>query len=108
VTAINDCRCIVHFHLLTETYPLARLALLLMALAGCGGSPQDETIARAVKSSMMNDPSANLQRVEVFVDHGMVYLDGEVEDKEQKDRAATIASQVSGVTQLVNKLHVIP
>jgi len=87
---------------------LPRLALLLTLFASCGADRHDETISRAIKSSLINDQSANLQRVEVFVDHGVVYLDGEVEDREQKDRAATIASQISGVTHLVNKLHVVP
>jgi hyperosmotically inducible periplasmic protein len=82
--------------------------LLILLLTGCAGSPQDEAIGRAVTRALIDYEPANLNRVDVSSDQGTVYLSGEVETNEQKERAEQIARRVKGVLHVVNKLQVQP
>lgn len=79
-----------------------------MLVYGCSQDLQDETIARAVKSRFIDYEPVNLQRVEVSVDQGTVYLSGEVENKEERSEAGKLAGRTPGVKDVINKLQVVP
>lgn len=79
-----------------------------MLVYGCSQGPQDEAIARAVKSSLIDYEPVNLQRVEVSVGQGTVYLSGEVENKEERSEAGKLAGRAPGVKNVINKLQVVP
>jgi hyperosmotically inducible protein len=91
------------------------LALLVaLSLSGCaattgktaGENVDDATVTSAVKSQLVMDKAANLTRVDVDTNQGIVYLNGTIEPSEQKQRAEDLAERVKGVTKVVNNLQV--
>ena len=84
------------------------LVLLILQLFSCRHSPQDARISSAITSRFIDEQSINLQRVDVYVEEGIVYLSGEVENREEEVEAGRIASQTPGVKRVINKLQVIP
>ena len=91
------------------------LALLVaLSLSGCaattgktaGENVDDATVTSAVKSQLVMDKAANLTRIDVDTNRGVVYLNGTVESSEQKQRAKELAERVKGVTKVVNNLQV--
>ncbi|HET7058140.1 MAG TPA: BON domain-containing protein [Nitrospiraceae bacterium] len=87
---------------------LSLCLFLILSLTGCAGSPQDEAIGRAVTRALIDYELTNLNRIDVSSDQGTVYLSGDVETNEQKERAEQIARRVKGVQHVVNKLQVQP
>src|SRR5689334_11268164 len=94
---------------------IAGTLLVLTAMSGClavaapSGIVQnidDPTITTFVKTQLAADKSNTLTHVGVETKNGIVYLTGEVETDGEKSRAATIASKVQGVKQVVNNLQV--
>jgi hyperosmotically inducible protein len=87
---------------------------ILAVLGGCramtgrtaGDVVDDATITASVKSKLVGDRAANLTRVDVDTTNGTVYLNGTVENPEQKTRAEHLAWQASGVKNVVNNLQV--
>ena len=91
------------------------LALLVaLSLSGCaattgktaGENVDDATVTSAVKSQLVMDKAANLTRIDVDTNRGVVHLNGTVESSEQKQRAKELAERVKGVTKVVNNLQV--
>ena len=82
--------------------------VLTVALTGCAGSPQDDTVGRAVTRALIEYEPTNLNRIDVSSHQGTIYLSGDVETNEQKERAEQLARQVKGVHRVVNKLQVQP
>ena len=84
--------------------------LLSAALVGCGlgGGAADEVLAQKVKHALYDHGEANLLRVDVSVEHGVVYLSGETDDGQQKRTAEQIARRVSGGAKIMNKVLVEP
>jgi len=70
--------------------------------------PDDLTITAAVKERLASDRVTNLMRINVDTTRHIVYLNGVVPSSDQKMRAELLASQVNGVTQVVNNLQVQP
>jgi osmotically-inducible protein OsmY len=81
-----------------------------VALAGCGlgGGSKDEMLAQKVKRALYDQNEANLLRVEVSVEQGIVYLSGETDDSQQKHTAEQIARRISDNAKVVNKVLVDP
>ena len=81
-----------------------------VALAGCGlgGGGADEMLAQKVKRALYDQSEANLLRVEVSVEQGVVYLGGETDDAQQKYIAEQIARRISDKAKVVNKVLVDP
>jgi osmotically-inducible protein OsmY len=52
------------------------------------------------------DKAANLTRVDVDTNNGVVYLNGTVDSSAQKGRAEELARRVNGVAKVVNNLQV--
>ena len=89
-------------------------ALLVLTLMGCqamtgktaGQNVDDATITASVKSTLVADKVANLTRVDVDTNNGVVALNGVVESGEQKTRAEQLARRVDGVRNVINNLQV--
>ena len=89
-------------------------ALFVMILMGCqamtgktaGQNVDDATITASVKSTLVADKAANLTRVDVDTNNGVVALNGVVESGEQKTRAEQLARRVDGVRNVVNNLQI--
>ena len=89
-------------------------ALFVMSLMGCqamtgktaGQNVDDATITASVKSTLVADKAANLTRIDVDTNSGVVALNGTVESAEQKTRAEQLARRVDGVRSVINNLQV--
>ena len=90
------------------------LALLFVLAASCqsmtgktaGENVDDATITASVKSTLVADKVANLTRVDVDTNLGVVSLNGVVESPDQKSRAEQLARRVNGVRNVVNNLQI--
>ena len=84
--------------------------LLCAAVGGCGfgGGVKDEMLAQKVKHALYDHGEANLLRVDVSVEQGVVYLSGETDDGQQKRIAEQIAHRTSGGATVINKVLVEP
>lgn len=88
--------------------------VVVSVLAGCqsmtgktaGQNVDDASITASVKSKLVADKTSNLTRVDVDTNNGTVYLNGTVDNAEQKTRAEQLAWQASGVKNVVNNLQV--
>jgi hyperosmotically inducible protein len=92
----------------------AAVAIVLFLLAGCqamtgktaGRNVDDAAITASVKSTLVADKAANLTRVDVDTNNGVVSLNGVVDSPDQKSRAEQLARRVDGVKKVVNNLQV--
>jgi hypothetical protein len=93
---------------------LAILAVALTGALGCrattgqslGTNIDNQTLKANVKARLVADRAANLTRVGVDANQGVVYLTGTVESPELRQRAAQVAHEVGGVRQVVNNIQV--
>jgi osmotically-inducible protein OsmY len=93
---------------------LTVLVLLTALTAGCqtmtgksaGQNVDDAKITTSVKTKLVGDKVANLTRVDVDTNNGVVSLNGVVATPEQKVRAEQLAMEASGVRRVVNNLQV--
>jgi len=87
-----------------------RAIFVSVALVGCslGGRTADEILAQKVKHALYDYGDANLLRVDVSVEQGVVYLSGETDDSQQKRSAEHIARRMSDGAKVVNKVLVEP
>lgn len=93
---------------------LGVLVLLAALTAGCqsmtgrsaGRTIDDAAITSSVKAKLVADRAANLTRVDVDTNNGVVSLNGVVETPEQRARAEQLAMEASGVKRVVNNLQV--
>jgi osmotically-inducible protein OsmY len=90
------------------------VALFAAFLVGCdspsgrtvGQNVDDASITAAVKAKLAAEQAATLTGINVDTSGGAVSLNGTVESEAMKQRAATLAQQVEGVTRVVNNLQV--
>ncbi len=66
----------------------------------------DATITAKVKSKFVADDQLKAHEINVDTKNGVVTLSGSVSDPGSKERAATVAREVEGVTSVDNKLTV--
>ena len=91
------------------------VVVALAIVAGCqsltaptAGTPVDDsTITGLVKTKLVADRAANLTRIDVDTNRGIVYLSGFVDTGEQRARAEQLAWQAMGVKNVVNALQVV-
>ena len=85
---------------------LTAAALALATVAGCATvPPQDDLRLEAeVKARLAARKDANLTRVGVASNHGVVRLTGTVESSEQRAQAEQITRGVPGVQRVINSL----
>ena len=90
-------------------------AFLTTALVGCdsgtgrrvGQKVDDSSITAAVKAKFAAEQGATtLTGINVDTSGGTVSLSGTVDSEAMRQRAATLAQQVDGVTRVVNNLQV--
>jgi hyperosmotically inducible protein len=99
-----------------KTAPMTIVALVFVisAASACqtltgrstGQFYDDKKVTTTVKAHLVKDKVANMTRIGVNTTNGVVYLNGVVDTAEDKARAEQIASQISGVKQVQNDLHV--
>jgi hyperosmotically inducible protein len=88
--------------------------LLALSLSSCtamtgktaGENVDDANVTAAVKSQLVMEKAANLTRIDVDTNNGVVHLNGVVDSPEQKARAQELARRVNGVKKVVNDLQV--
>jgi osmotically-inducible protein OsmY len=85
----------------------ARGAVVSVApsMPGKGGAPDDVTLARKVESEIFRAADAPKGAVNVSAENGVVFLRGEVDQREWIDRLGEEAKQVDGVKEVRNLLH---
>lgn len=101
--------------------PMQRSRLALAAalagalLAACAGSPtkestgeliDDSVITTKVKSALLADKAVSAVDVSVETFKGRVLLAGFVKSADERQRAATVASSVSGVKEVSNRIEI--
>jgi len=74
-----------------------------VAAAVRAGEKADSRIAAGVTAKLVRQP--NLEKVTVAVNAGVVTLGGEALTEEDRDRAATLAKQVDGVSDVINDIQ---
>jgi hyperosmotically inducible protein len=96
-------------------------AVAVLGLSGCeswmhkssdersaGRVVDDKHITHTVQSGLQNEPVYKFSDVDVKTFDGVVQLSGFVNTEEQKRRAAEIAQQTPGVSQVVNNITLKP
>ncbi|MEO5658132.1 MAG: BON domain-containing protein [Nitrospiria bacterium] len=71
-----------------------------------GASIDDAGITATVKSKLVGEKMANLTRVDVDTNNGIVYLNGVVPTQADKQRAEQLANEAGAVKKVVNNLQV--
>lgn len=66
----------------------------------------DPEIATAVRNALMWNTNVDEDKIEIKVDNGWVYLDGEVQWKFEKGVAETMIEGLEGVRGITNNIHV--
>lgn len=92
----------------------ATVAILVFALTGCqamtgksaGRNVDDAAITASIKSTLVADKVANLTRIDVDTNNGVVSLNGVVNSAQQKSRAEELARRVDGVRGVNNNLQI--
>jgi hyperosmotically inducible protein len=77
------------------------------AAESVGEYVDDATITAVVKAKLTADKAANFTRIGVETSNNVVSLTGEVDSKDQKERAERIAKQVDGVKRVDNHLRIV-
>ncbi|MGH7278444.1 MAG: BON domain-containing protein, partial [Candidatus Rokuibacteriota bacterium] len=93
---------------------LAILAVVLAGAVGCrtvtgqslGTNVDNQTLKANVKAKLAAEKIGTLARIGVDANEGVVYLTGNAESAEMKQRAEQIARQQDGVRQVVNNIQV--
>ena len=74
-------------------------------MPGRGEQPDDVTLSRKVESEIFRPADAPKGSVSVNAENGVVFLRGEVSDREWIDRFEEQARKVDGVAEVRNLLH---
>jgi hyperosmotically inducible protein len=91
---------------------LCAIALLVPALAGCGGSPVrestgeyfDDMIITTKVDTQLIGSGVNLAKIKVETFKGRVQLSGFAKSEQERQSATQIAESVNGVKQVVNDI----
>ncbi|HXH82805.1 MAG TPA: BON domain-containing protein [Candidatus Tectomicrobia bacterium] len=91
------------------------LLIVLGLASGCrtmtgktfGENVNDKVTTAVVKTKLSADRWKNLTWMDVDTERGVVYLHGQVETPEEKQRAEQIAMATGGVERVVNNLQVV-
>jgi hyperosmotically inducible protein len=90
------------------------VGMMFLALVGCqamtgktaGQNVDDAALTASVKSTLVADKAANLTRIDVDTNNGVVSLNGVVDSAQQKARAEELARRVNGVRGINNNLQI--
>jgi len=98
-----------------KRHPIAAIALVTLLTSACAatdtqrstGQVVDDTVITAsAKAALIDDPVTKAGQIDVGVNKGVVELGGRVDSQAAKDRAAVVARNVKGVTDVRNNLIV--
>jgi len=71
--------------------------------------PEDRRLSRAVEKALAeNESTADLQSLHVSARAGVVFLDGEVSSKDQREVAVALAKKVEGVRLVRDRVQINP
>ena len=71
--------------------------------------PDDRRLSRAVEKALTeNESTAGLQSLHVSARAGVVFLDGEVGSKDQREAAVALAKKVEGVRLVRDRVQINP
>jgi osmotically-inducible protein OsmY len=88
------------------------VVLATLLLAACGSSiaakADDATITTRVKTALLNEPVAEVGRVEVSTFNGVVTLSGRVKSKDDEAKAIAVARTIKGVSDVKSSLQIQP
>lgn len=93
---------------------IAALFAASIALSGCASGPKSETagqyvgdsaITAKVKAKLVEDPALKAREINVETYKGTVQLSGFVSSREEANRAAAVARDISGVTSVKNDIR---
>jgi hyperosmotically inducible protein len=77
-----------------------------MAAESVGEYVDDAKITASVKAKLTAEKAANFTKIGVETNNNVVSLTGEVDSKDQKEKAGKLAKQVNGVKRVDNKLQI--
>ena len=77
-----------------------------MAAESVGEYVDDAKITASVKAKLTAEKAANFTKIGVETSNNVVSLTGEVDSKDQKEKAGKLAKQVNGVKRVDNKLQI--
>ena len=96
-------------------------AIALFGLSGCestehrssderssGRQEDDKHITQSVENALKHEPVYKFNDVDVRTFAGVVQLSGFVNTEDQKNRAAEVAQQTPGVSQVINNIALKP
>lgn len=93
----------------------AATLVVALVLAACAGTAKEEStgefiddtvLTTRIKTALLKDPQVSGLNVSVESFKGAVQLSGFVKTAAERDRAAKIANDVPGVTQVFNSIQV--
>lgn len=93
---------------------VSALFVVCLVAAGCSKTPSpqeissDSDITTAIKEKFKTDPKVETSQIDVDTKDGVVTLKGEVNTKEEADRAIQIAGEVPKVKRVNSELKVEP
>ena len=71
--------------------------------------PEDRRLSRAVEKALAeNESTADLRSLHVSARAGVVFLDGEVSSKDQREAAVALAKKVEGVRLVRDRVQINP
>lgn len=66
----------------------------------------DASLTAKVKTALITAPDLSAMKIDVDTSNGVVTLKGQVKNTDEKVKAEQVASNVTGVTQVVNNLQI--
>lgn len=99
----------------TSVFRFIAAMCVTLLLAACAGTSQtesagefidDSVLTARIKTALVKDPSVSALDVSVESFKGAVQLSGFVKTAAQRERAAKIADEVPGVTQVFNSIQI--
>ena len=91
---------------LTLTAPLATACGAAATRANVSAPVDDATITTRVKTAFINDPVVGAAKIDVDTFKGVVTLTGQVKNKDEEQKAITLARSIRGVTDVKSTLQV--
>ena len=88
--------------------------VFVISLVGCqsmtgktaGANVDDATLTARVKTKLVSEKAANMTRINVDTNNGIVYLNGTVQSPQQKAKAEDLARDTQGVKKVINNLQI--
>ena len=91
---------------LTLTAPLTIACGAAATRANVSAPVDDATITTRVKTAFINDPVVGAAKIDVDTFKGVVTLSGQVKNKDEEQKAISLARSIRGVTDVKSSLQV--